>query len=140
LLSSNTSFTCPYNMMNFRPLVAEILSLVWSTPANFNGFRVLAAYCTASSSVRQPNFAALNRGRYLCSAGRPSRWALAHISSSIFFLASSQLSQIGCLPYFHTWCGLSANLGCRFETCCRRLAENTGHKKSPKNCHVGTIT
>ena len=74
-----------------------------------------------------------------CSAGRPSRWALAHISSSIFFLASSQLSQIGCLPYFHTWCGLSANLGCRFETCCRRLAENTGHKKSPKNCHVGTI-
>jgi len=23
----------------------------------------------------------LNRGRHLCSAGRPSRWALAHISS-----------------------------------------------------------
>jgi len=34
---------------------------------------------TASSSGRQPNFAALNRGRHLCSAGRPSRWALAHI-------------------------------------------------------------
>jgi len=32
-----------------------------------------------SSSGRQPNFAALNRGRHLCSAGRPSRWALAHI-------------------------------------------------------------
>jgi len=32
-----------------------------------------------SSSERQPNFAALNRGRHLCSAGRPSRWALAHI-------------------------------------------------------------
>jgi len=30
-------------MVNFRPLVAEILSLVWGTPANFNGFRVLAA-------------------------------------------------------------------------------------------------
>jgi len=25
--------------------------------------------------------AALNRGRHLYSAGRPSRWALAHISS-----------------------------------------------------------
>ena len=36
-------------------------------------------YCTASSSGRQPNFAALNRGRHLCSAGRPSGWALAHI-------------------------------------------------------------
>jgi len=30
-------------------------------------------------SGRQPNVAALNRGRHLCSAGRPSRWALAHI-------------------------------------------------------------
>jgi len=43
LLSSNTSSTCPYNMVNFRLLAAEILSLVWGTPANFNGFRVLAA-------------------------------------------------------------------------------------------------
>jgi len=32
-----------------------------------------------SSIERQLNFAALNRGRHLCSAGRPSRWALAHI-------------------------------------------------------------
>ena len=30
-------------MVNFSPLAAEILSLVWGTPANFNGFRVLAA-------------------------------------------------------------------------------------------------
>jgi len=34
-----------------------------------------------SSSERQPNFAALNKGRHLRSAGLPSRWALAHISS-----------------------------------------------------------
>ena len=32
-----------------------------------------------SSSVRQPNFMALNRGHHQCSAGRPSRWALAHV-------------------------------------------------------------
>ena len=32
-----------------------------------------------SSSGRQPNFAALNKGRHLYSAGRASRWALAHI-------------------------------------------------------------
>jgi len=32
-----------------------------------------------SSSGRQPNFAALSRGRHLYSAGRPSRWTLAHI-------------------------------------------------------------
>ena len=78
LLNSNTSSTCPANMVNFGLLTAEIGSGVWGTPANFNGFRVLAAlYCTASSNGRQPNFATLNGGRHLCSAGRPSRWALA---------------------------------------------------------------
>jgi len=30
-------------MVNFGPLTAEIGSGVWGTPANFNGFRVLAA-------------------------------------------------------------------------------------------------
>ena len=43
LLSSNISSTCPHNMVNFGPLAAEIVSLVWGTPANFNGFCVLAA-------------------------------------------------------------------------------------------------
>ena len=33
------------------------------------------------TAQRQPNFAVLNRRHHLCSAGRPSRWALAHISS-----------------------------------------------------------
>jgi len=32
-----------YNMVNFGLLAAEILSLVWGTPANFSGFHVLAA-------------------------------------------------------------------------------------------------
>jgi len=39
-----------------------------------------------SSSGRQSNFAALNRGRHLYSAGRSSRWASAHISSFVMFL------------------------------------------------------
>jgi len=30
-------------MLNFSPQAAEIVSLVWATPANFNGFRVMAA-------------------------------------------------------------------------------------------------
>jgi len=30
-------------MVNFGPLTVEIGSGVWDTPANFNGFRVLAA-------------------------------------------------------------------------------------------------
>jgi len=42
-LSSNISFTCVYNMVNFGPLAADIVSVVWGIPATFNGFRVLAA-------------------------------------------------------------------------------------------------
>ena len=98
--------TCPHNMANFGPLTAEIGSGVWGTPANFNGFRVLAVllqrrrfmstscvllycqrYCTA---VQQRALAKLcgvvqvmelrnfRRGRHLYSSGRPSRLALPH--------------------------------------------------------------
>ena len=42
-LSSNTSSTCPDNMVNFDPLTAEIGSGVWGTPTNFNWFLILAS-------------------------------------------------------------------------------------------------
>jgi len=42
-LNSNISSTCPHNMVNLGPLTAEICWRVWGTPANFNGFHVLAA-------------------------------------------------------------------------------------------------
>ena len=138
LLSSNVSSTSSYNMVNFGPLVAEIVSLVWGHPSKFQwvshlGFITaatslnrnqpnfapcLAVSCAATyiyifgscssvmefcqvqnslcvlqvlhspigsvtakqlSSGREPNFAELSTGRHLYSAGRPSRWALAHI-------------------------------------------------------------
>jgi len=70
-------------MVNLGPLAVEIGPVVWGTPANFNGFRVLAALLHVTSAVtssgRQSNFAALNRRRHLYSAGRPSRWASARI-------------------------------------------------------------
>jgi len=43
LLNSNLSSRCPHNMANFGLLAAEIGSLVSGTPANLNGFRVLAS-------------------------------------------------------------------------------------------------
>jgi len=36
-------------------------------------------------------------------------------------------------------CGLSANLRCRSEMCCTRLAGKTGRKNVAKNRHLGTI-
>ena len=136
--------TCHHTMVNFGSLTAEIGSLFWGTPANFNGLCILPSllqrcrlaevnqtlhdvwpsprlvydiylgllsavgillgaknrftsnscvllltYCSVTarhfSSGRQPNFTALNRGRHLYSAGRPSRWALAHILVPSFF-------------------------------------------------------
>jgi len=75
-----------HNVVNFGPLAAEIVSLVSGTPANFNGFRVLAAILHGTVVVSVSQTAALNRGCHLYSAGRPSHWALAHISS--FFVTS----------------------------------------------------
>jgi len=49
-------------------------------PCKFQRVSRLGSVTARHSSIwRQPNFAALNRGRHLYSTGRPSRWALAHI-------------------------------------------------------------
>ena len=141
MLNSNTSSICAGNMVNFGLLLmAEICWRVWGTPATFNGFRVLAAlllHGTLVVGVSQT--AALNRGRHLYSAGRPSRWALTHILVLSFFPRLISASQIGCLPYFYTWCGLSANLEFRSEMCCTRLTGNAGRENDAKNRHLRTI-
>ena len=49
-------------MVNFSPLAAEIVSLVWGTPDNFNGFRVLAALLHGTLVVGVSQTAALNSG------------------------------------------------------------------------------
>ena len=56
MLNSNNFSTCPHNMVNFSPLTAKIGSLVWGTPANFNGFRVLASlYCSDRRRSQEAN-------------------------------------------------------------------------------------
>ena len=65
--------------------------------------------------------------------GRPIGQAIVFCSCGfffLFFLACSPWSQIGCLIHPHMMC-LSANLECRSEMCCTRLAENTGFRNSP---------
>ena len=81
-IANNHGSSCPDNMVTsahwrLRSVPEFGVPLQIST-----GFASWQRYCTPSSSGRQPNFVALNRRRHLCSAGRPSRWALAHISSS----------------------------------------------------------
>jgi len=52
LLNSNTSSTCPDNMVNFGLLTTEICWQVWGTPANFNVFCILAALLHGTLVVR----------------------------------------------------------------------------------------
>jgi len=130
VLSSNISPTCPYNMVNFGRLAAEIVSLVWGTPANFNGFRVLAALLHGQT-------AALNRGRHLYSAGRPSRWALAHISSLLTIFTT--LTRLTVKPFVCNW-------SCIFTACifsqriwCSRTAETSNLCLNETSMVVQTI-
>jgi len=60
---------------------------------------------------------------------------------SFFFFFPRLISAItgSMSTILHAWCGLSANLECRSETCYTRLAENTGRKNRPKNQHVVAI-
>jgi len=62
------------------------------------------------------------------------------LSFFFLFLVYSQRSQVGCLPYFYTWRSHSANLECRSEMCCTRLAGNTGRNNDAKNRNLRTIT
>jgi len=108
-----------------------LLLLSWGTLHACDNYRC----CKLTTPTRLPNDIAsviMATLRSRCGHFLLPLWFLL---VSFFFLAYSQPSQIGCLPYFHTWCGLSANLECRSEMCCTRLAENTGRK----NCHLCTI-
>jgi len=64
------------------------------------------------SSGRQPNCAALNRGRHLYWARRLSRWSLAHISSLVL------------LQYFNTICQATGS----------HLPSKNRQHKIPKTC------
>jgi len=79
-LSSNTSSKCRRQYGELRPNIGWDLLASFRQPCKFQRVsRLGSVTLRQSSSGRQPNFAALNRGRHLRSAGRPSRWALAHI-------------------------------------------------------------
>ena len=93
-------------------------------PCKFQWFsRLRCVTARHSSSRRQPNFEALNRGPHLCSAGRPSHWALAYIlvmvtlcnrADRCFYVVSSFFLSFFLLLFS------SPNLSCRRGTTARR--------------------
>ena len=110
----------------------------WRQRHRRRAFRGLAMFCQMSNIVIELKKKHVLRFSLIMAAlrSRCGHYILVLFLSS-FFLALSQRSQIGCLPYFYTWCGRSANLECRSEMWCTRLAGNAGPKKIAKNSPSG---
>ena len=89
-----------------RPTSSWDMLASLGTTTNFNGFRVLAALLRGTSSGRQPNFAAFNRGRHLYSAGRPSHWALTYflVLSVVFIVINRVHHHFTFATFWTDWC------------------------------------
>jgi len=68
----------------------------------------------------------------LCNRGPLYFCPVISIFLSSIFVFPRLISAATDWIYFYTWRGPSANLECRSEMCCSRLAENTGRKKVAK--------
>ena len=86
-------------------------------PSKFQRVSHLGSFTAqGSSSLHQPNFAALNRDRHLYSAGQPSRWALTHILVIWLVFGGFELFdiylRIALVYWYHYSCGLNAKPLC----------------------------
>ena len=90
------------------------------------GFASWQHYCTASTSGRQPKFGSLNRGRHLCSAGRPSGWALAHILVLLSFFFMVALCNRETIYIFMLWFVLPSSFFFQAEDGIRDAQESRG--------------
>ena len=107
----------------------------WKTFANRSRIdKVIAMYRVAPffdshcSSGRQPNFAALNRGRHLYSAGRPSRWALAHILVVWCYAVFCHIHDVSCIVCSYLWLSVvRSNLSAWFPSNCMSFPADNVH-------------
>jgi len=164
LIPANVSLTCLFILLphlltlsthhSHHPYNSLCLSLLAPRPTSLNIFhhKLPSGLRTDSMDYTTGPF---RLSTWVFFYGRPTLWNRAghyifYPVISIFLLSFylfprlSRQSEIGCLPYFHTWCGLSANLECMSEMmsemCCMRLAGNTGRKKSAFWQHRTTLS
>jgi len=82
LLNSSISFTCPHNMVNFGPLMAEICWQVWGTPGNFSGFAWLVSWSLTSLFSTNMGISEANGfASWQCYCMAPWYWASAKVCS-----------------------------------------------------------
>jgi len=114
LLNINTFSTCPHNN---GPLMAENCWRVWGTPANFNGFRVLAALLHGTPPVG------------ITQTSRHIRQGSHHVGHWPTFVVSNLL------PVLEGWCEGSNVPSFRSQYRLTTHLENleSGHGKVRKN-------
>jgi len=96
LLSSNTSSSSD-NIVNFGPLMAQIGSGVWVTPANFNGFRVLAALLHGTLVVGVRSWCTYRQNQSMDAGSAPAE------ETKIGALRNQNMRQITCSQNLHVW-------------------------------------
>jgi len=118
LLSNNMSSICPHNMANLWPSSGGDCFGSLGHPSKFQRLACLGSITARHpGSGHQPNFAALNRGRHLYSAGWPSHWALAHIvvliglHCALCCFACAVVNKVcfmsvGLFTVSHEWCNI----------------------------------
>jgi len=141
LLSSNISSTCSHNMANFGPLADEIVSLVWGTPANFNGFRVLWAllHGTAILGVSQTLRRWTEGAAYVWQGGHHvGHWPTFLVVTAVIagrFLSALSASPPTTTCCRHSQCTSTRHLCLTFVTVCANseyfsiefMVSSTGH-------------
>jgi len=91
LLNSNVSPICPYNIVNVGPLATEIISfIVWGTPANFNGFRVLSSLLHGTPAVASAKHCGVGRAAITLGIGPHSSCGnFAYFGQTLVAMATS---------------------------------------------------
>jgi len=120
LSNIDTSPTCPDNMVNFGLLTPEICWRVWGTPANFNGFHVLATLLHGTlvvsvsqlCGVEQRASPIFGRVTITLGIGPHSSFILILFSLLLWFLVSSWCLASHIRVATHPW--LSLNLQLKF--------------------------
>ena len=96
-LNSNISPTCPHNMANFGPVTAEIVLVVWCTPAISTGFASCLHYCSDVTHQRPTKLCSMF-GHLLC-------WYIIYAFSGDFACHRIHFTSKSCvLLYWQRYC------------------------------------
>ena len=110
LLNGNISSTCPHNMMNFGPLVAEICWRVWGTrtPANFNGVLGALLHSTLVVGVSQTLLRWTEDATYIRQGGHHvGHWPTFLLVTAIAWINTSSLvTKTALYITYYKICGL----------------------------------